>query len=119
MQLWNYYLKNLSPLESTKTITLTKLPDHTSNNAHVFYILCKSEAERKRLIEFLRINNIQAVFHYQALHRSKFFRKVHKEAKLRNAEKYTAVLLRLPLYYNLSLKEVKYVCDKIKEFYKA
>ena len=86
----------------------------------MFYIKCKDLDERTNLINFLKENNINAVFHYIPLHSAEAgikFGRFHGE------DKYTTIeserLLRLPLYYGLKEEDVKYVASKIKEFYEV
>ncbi len=117
-KIWNRYFKNLSIDMLKGKIQLPNIPDYASNNAHIFYLVCKSENERNQLIEHLKKQEIQAVFHYQALHDSRYYIEKHDGRKLLNAEKYSKCLLRLPLFFDLSLKEVDYISDKIIEFYK-
>ena len=66
---------------------------------------------------FLMDNNIQAVFHYQSLHRSPFYKDKHDNRDLPNADRFSTVLLRLPMFYELTDQEVKRICDVIYSFY--
>ncbi len=116
---WNRYYHNLVALAKEGYFKLAKIPDYATNNAHLFYLLTKSLAERDELIKYLRINGIYAVFHYLPLHKSKFYLNQNEDKKLTNAEIYGNQLLRLPMYYELSLEEIDYICDKIKEFYQS
>lgn len=116
IQLWKAYFKNLSLLQN-KNILLPQIPSYASINAHIFYLVCRNESERNNLLNFLKINKIQAVFHYQSLHNSPFYKIKHDGRSLPNCERYSQCLVRLPLYFDLSMKEVEYVCNKIKNFY--
>ncbi len=117
-KIWNRYFENLSIDTLMGKVQLPNIPDYASNNAHIFYLVCKSEAERNLLIEYLKKQDIQAVFHYQTLHDSSYYSNKHDGRELLNAEKYSKCLLRLPLFFDLSLKEVDYISEKIIEFYK-
>ena len=83
----------------------------------MFYIKCKDIEERSKLIEFLKQNNILAVFHYIPLHSSpagmKFGRFHGKDIY---TTKESERLLRLPLYYGLKEEDLIKVCNKVKEF---
>jgi dTDP-4-amino-4,6-dideoxygalactose transaminase len=114
--LWDLYKKKLSVLEE-QGIQLPFIPEYSSNNAHIFYLICRTETERNELIEFLRKNNIQAVFHYQSLHSSPYFSGNYRGKELINAERYSACLLRLPLFFDLSTKELDLICNKVLNFY--
>lgn len=117
-KIWNRYLKNLSIASITDKVQLPIIPDNASNNAHIFYLVCKSDTERNLLINHLKKNSIQAVFHYQSLHNSPYYLNKHNAPELPQADRYSKCLLRLPLYFDLSLKEVDFISEKIIEFYK-
>ena len=120
MNTWNKYKELLQELEDKNLIELQYIPEDCKHNAHMFYIKCKDLDERTNLINFLKENNINAVFHYIPLHSAEAgikFGRFHGE------DKYTTIeserLLRLPLYYGLKEEDVKYVASKIKEFYEV
>lgn len=114
---WDRYQTNLKELADQKIISLPFLPSYSRHNAHLSYILCRNMPERSKLIFFLRANGVLSVFHYLCLHKSSFHKKREKPRKLKHAERYEQTLLRLPLFVDLKLKEVDFVCNLIKEFY--
>ena len=118
-QLWSLYNEALKPLSEDGEIKLPVIPDYASNNAHLFYILCKSVDERTKLINYLQENDILAVFHYLPLHSSPFYRDKHDGRELPNSDRFSDTLLRLPLFYELSVKEVEYIVDKIYRFFRT
>lgn len=115
---WQYYNDHLVDLEQEGKIKLPKIPSKSSNNGHIFYIICSSLEERKRLIAFLYDNGIMAVFHYLPLHKSPYYLREHKNQELPNAQHYGDCLLRLPLFYEITEEHLQYICSKIKEFYR-
>lgn len=117
ISLWNAYFSQLKELEDKNLIKLQHYPDYATNNGHLFYILCKNLNERSKLIDYLKSYGILSVFHYQSLHKSQYYKDKHDKRELPNSDKYTNCLLRLPLYYELSLKQVKFIAGKIKQFY--
>lgn len=117
--LWKNYFKNLTKLEEQGYLKLPRIPEYATNNGHLFYILCRNLNERDGLINYLKSFGILSVFHYLSLHKSPFYRKKHDGRKLPNSDKFTDCLLRLPLYYELSLKEVNHITRKIKEYYRG
>ncbi len=114
-QLWNKYYHNLETLGNT--IQLPIVPNHSTNNAHIFYIVLKNIEERDALIMYMRKKEIYPVFHYLSLHKSAYFLTENVEKSLPNADHFTNSLLRLPLYYELSLPEVDLICAEIKSFF--
>lgn len=115
--LWNTYFKRLKHLEERGLIEIPVIPGYAANNAHIFYFITRSQDERTELAEFLRQNDVIAVFHYLSLHRSPFYAKKHGKRKLPNADKYTDTLLRLPLFFEMNLEMVERVVTLIEEFY--
>ena len=118
MNTWNKYKESLQELEDKNLIELQYIPEDCKHNAHMFYIKCKDLDERTNLINFLKENNINAVFHYIPLHSAEAgikFGRFHGEDKYTTKE--SERLLRLPLYYGLKEEDIKFVVSKIKEFY--
>lgn len=118
LSIWHQYKTLLQPLENNGCIQLPIIPEYATNNAHMFYILCRSLEERTDLIRYLKDRDILAVFHYLSLHKSVFY-EAHSEKRpnLPNCDRYADTLLRLPMYYELSEDNVKYVSNLIKDFY--
>ena len=96
IDIWNQYYEGLRNVYQLK---LPVVPQYATNNAHMFYVICPSFEIRSQLIEFLKENNVQAVFHYLSLHKSEFNKKHAKEIPdLPMADKYTDCLLSCLLY---------------------
>lgn len=113
--LWNRYYKNLSEVSSY--IDLPSIPSYSKHNSHLFFIKLKDYQQREKMRCHLSDSNITALFHYIPLHSS--------EAGMRysvfsGTDTYTSKeserLLRLPIYFDLRLSEVDYICDMIKSF---
>ena len=118
MNTWNKYKELLQELEDKNLIELQYIPEDCKHNAHMFYIKCKDLDERTNLINFLKENDINAVFHYIPLHSAEAgikFGRFHGEDKYTTKE--SERLLRLPLYYGLKEEDVEFTSSKIKEFY--
>jgi dTDP-4-amino-4,6-dideoxygalactose transaminase len=115
--LWNAYFEGLGALVKSGRLSLPVLPSFASNNAHLFFILTGSRDERAALIQHLEELGIMAIFHYVPLHSSPFFGSQYRGDELANTDRYADVLLRLPLYYELTLEEVRYILECINAFY--
>jgi dTDP-4-amino-4,6-dideoxygalactose transaminase len=101
LRLWQSYFNLLSPLANEGFFKLPFIPSFSTNNAHMFYIICRSLDERSALIEHLKKAKILSVFHYLSLHKSPFYAEKHDGRDLPNSDRYTDTLLRLPLYADL------------------
>ena len=116
--LWDIYHEELAPLAAKGYFTLSDIPEYATNNAHMFYIVCRNIDERSALISFLKDNGIQACFHYLALHKSEYYTTHYTERpNLPNCDRFADCLVRMPMYYELKEDEVKYITDKIKEIF--
>ncbi|MBK5052540.1 dTDP-4-amino-4,6-dideoxygalactose transaminase [Burkholderia sp. R-70006] len=113
------YTNQLKDLTERGCFELPHIPVWATNNAHMFYVVCRSLDERTRLVQYLKDRNIVSVFHYLSLHSSTFYADKHDGRILPNSDRYTECLLRLPLYYELSDKQVDRVCDGLEGFFGA
>ncbi len=117
---WNQYYQLLTPLAQAGKIELPFVPENCVQNGHMFYIKTRDMEERTRLINFLKENDILAVFHYVPLHSAPAgikFGRFHGEDKYTTKE--SERLLRLPMFYQLTEEQVEYIAGKVKEFYGA
>lgn len=112
--LWNTYYAELKA-KNTHQLLLPKTPEYASNNAHMFYVVCKSVDERSAIINRLKANNILAVFHYLSLHKSPFYHLKHDGRELPHTDNFSDCLLRLPLYYDLSVEDIHHIISIINE----
>ena len=115
--IWKKYYHCLLPLQQKGIIKLPVIPKYATNNAHMFYIVLKTEELRSQLISFLKEKNILSVFHYISLHKSTFYLSRYKGEDLPYSDHYTDNLLRLPLYYTLDEEEQNYIIDCINTFF--
>lgn len=116
--IWNTYYKNLKPFaDETKSFQLPHIPAFATNNAHMFYLVCKDLDERSKLIGFLKDNGFLSVFHYLSLHKSEFYADKHDGRELPISDYYTDRLVRLPLFYDLELEQIDFICSLIKQFF--
>jgi len=115
---WGLYYKGLKTLEDSNLIELPNIPDGCTNNAHMFYIKVKDFVIRTKFLEYLKSENISAVFHYIPLHSSiagkKFGRFDGGDIFTTNESER---IVRLPIYYGIRKKETFKVIKKINSFF--
>jgi dTDP-4-amino-4,6-dideoxygalactose transaminase len=116
VEIWNKYYMGLKNLEDRGLLTLPWLPPEATNNAHMFYVVCRNGKERDNLITHMKSLDITAVFHYLSLHKSAFYEDKHDGRTLEHSDRYTDCLVRLPMYYELSLEQCQYIIDAIHDF---
>lgn len=118
-EIWNKYYNGLKQLEEKGLVCLPDIPDYATNNAHMFYMVCRSLEERTALIKTLKDNDILAVFHYLSLHLSDYYKANYSYIpELPNCDRYADCLVRLPLYFELEDKDVDHMIDIICDFFK-
>ena len=115
-EIWNTYNEKLSVLKAIG-IKQAFISEYATNNAHIYYIICRNLNERSQLIQYLKDRNILAIFHYLSLHKSPFYNNNYNGEELINADLYSDTLLRLPLYYELNENDIIRITDAIIAFY--
>ncbi|TKI69905.1 dTDP-4-amino-4,6-dideoxygalactose transaminase [Sulfurimonas crateris] len=117
---WQKYYDGLKSLQSKGFLELPIIPNGCIQNAHMFYIKVKDLDERTALLEHLKENGINAVFHYVPLHSApagvKFGRFDGKDVY---TTKESERLIRLPIYYGLSSEEITLIAKNIFEFFRV
>lgn len=117
---WNFYYEQLQPLAKRGILELPTVPEGCVHNAHMFYVKTKDLEERSALIQYLKENDIGAVFHYIPLHTAPAG---EKYGRFHGEDRYTTKeserILRLPMYYGLKREDKEKVVDRINEFYKT
>ena len=117
VELWVTYDEALRALPNIGNFfSLINIPDYSSNNAHVYFLICSAGNIRNDLLSHLKRCNIQATFHYQSLQASKFGNQWFDGKALKNSTKFSNTLLRLPLHNNLEINDILMVVEKINEF---
>lgn len=118
--IWNLYHEGLKGLAEKDYFSMPDMPEYASNNAHMFYLVCRSLDERTKLISYLNGNSIYAPFHYLSLHLSDYYRSIEETIPvLPNCDKFADQLIRLPLFYELKDKEVTDIINAISSFFLA
>lgn len=117
-QLWNRYYELLKPLADKGYFSLPDIPEYATNNAHMFYLILPSLDARTALIKYLKEHEIMAVFHYLSLHSSAYYADKHDGRALPECDRYADTLVRLPMYYDLSIEDVERICVLIKNYFK-
>ncbi|MCU8001466.1 dTDP-4-amino-4,6-dideoxygalactose transaminase [Shewanella sp. SM96] len=117
--IWQRYYGRLSQVLTGSGIELPSVAVYSTNNAHMFYLVCESLEQRSALIQFLKDNGIHAVFHYLSLHQSEYYLSKYRGSDLPNSDRFTDTLIRLPLFYELTDEQVDYVCNMIFNFVKT
>ena len=115
---WKFYYKGLEKLQAKGLILLPTINEGCEHNGHMFYIKVKDTNTRTKLIEYLNHIGINAVFHYVPLHSSIAGLRF---GRFNGVDEHTTScseqLVRLPLWYGISIEEKKFVIDNIYKFF--
>ena len=115
--IWASYAARLGEIaQQSGLFDIAKIPEYATNNAHMFYLVCRDAAIRSGLIDHLKENGVHAVFHYLSLHKSAFYATKHDGRDLPNSDRLTDCLVRLPMYYELTDSQVDHVVSQVETF---
>ena len=115
---WKFYYNSLEKLQSKGFIKLPIKPRGCEHNGHMFYIKVNDLNERTKLLKYLNFNGINALFHYVPLHSS---RAGLRFGRFNGVDEHTTIcseqLIRLPIWFGISIEEKKFVIDNIFRFF--
>lgn len=115
LSIWNRYHQLLEPLEKSGHIRRPIVPEECQHNAHMYYVLLDSGANRDKILTQFKQNNIFPVFHYIPLHSSPAgirYGKTH--GSLDVTDDISERLIRLPLWIDLTLEQQDRVVEMLK-----
>lgn len=119
LALWHYYHEQLEKWEKKGRLLRPQVPKHCKHNAHLYTIRVENLQERTRLLAYLKEREIGAIFHYIPLHSSTAGKQY---GVFRGKDQYTTKeserLIRLPLFYGMSMKEIEQVVTAIGDYFR-
>lgn len=118
LNLWNQYYNGLQSLALKELIQLPHVPQDCEHNAHIFYLLTRSEEARNGLLSSLRASGIGATSHYVPLHSTL---PGQKWGRFHGKDEYTTTfsnrIIRLPLYPSLTHEQTDFVMERISQYF--
>jgi dTDP-4-amino-4,6-dideoxygalactose transaminase len=118
-RIWNVYYKELEELETQGLIQLPALPPHREHNACMFWIKVRDMTERRDFMESMKGVGISVLPHYSPLHKTgpgvNHRHVMDEDVVTRESER----LVRLPIYFALTMDDARFVIDQIKQFYSS
>lgn len=116
LELWNKYNEILSQYSQCYNFRTPHIPQYADGNAHIFYLVLRSLEFRTKIICELQHEGILAVPHYVPLHSSptgiRYSSGEVDANSFINCNKFADCLVRFPLYHELTLDDVNYICEK-------
>ena len=90
-----------------------------TNSSNHLYIIRVSKNENLGLYRYLEKNGIKVNLHYIPIYKHPYYKKMKfNSIEFPNAEKYYSEALSLPIYFDLSFKQQKYIVNTIKKYFK-
>jgi dTDP-4-amino-4,6-dideoxygalactose transaminase len=119
-EIYSRYVGMLAPLVERGLIQTPSIPQHCTTNYHMFYLLATDIEERTALIAHLRQAGILAAFHYVPLHSSPFAKYLGlPQTSLPVTDDTSSRLLRLPMYFDLTDRQLAEVVGNVLDFYRS
>jgi dTDP-4-amino-4,6-dideoxygalactose transaminase len=110
--IWQRYHEWLAPLEQQDLLRRPVVPADCQHNGHLYYVVLSPERDRQSVLDNLKANGINAVFHYIPLHSSPAglrFGRAHGDLSLTTS--LSQRLIRLPIWIGLSEDQQQRVCE--------
>lgn len=113
---WANYHHLLEPLEESGLLRRPIIPAECDHNAHMYYILVAENVHRPKVIDHLKDNSIDVIFHYVPLHSSPAgLRLGRTQGALVNTAKLSERLLRLPLWVGITHEQQERVVHCLRD----
>lgn len=99
---FDHYNQGFADLADAGRVLRPHVPEGTTGNGHMFYLLLRDGADRDAFIAHMRANGIQTPFHYVPLHSAPAGRLLARtDGDLPVTDSISERLVRLPLYFTL------------------
>jgi len=123
LKIWTERRRKIASHYKKKLSTINEIicPHEAKGCVHVYhlFVIRVLNGKRDKLREFLLKNGIHTGLHYPIpLHLQKAYRFLgYKRGDFPKAEKVASEILSLPIYPELELDQVDYICEKIYDFF--
>lgn len=117
---WTEARKNVANIynESLKNIPQLEIPIKRGETEHSYHLYVVKAQKRDELKMFLMDNGIETVIHYpKCLPNLDCYSEYMLSSNSKIASNNESTILSLPIYPELDINSVKYVIEKIREFY--
>ena len=113
---WANYHCLIEPLEQAGLLRRPIIPVDCHHNAHMYYVLVSEGVNRSKVIQHLKDNGINAIFHYVPLHSSTAgLRWGRAHGTLLNTVSLSERLLRLPLWVGISHEQQECIVKCLRD----
>jgi len=118
-RVFDYYNQNLKKFLDENFLDLLPVAAAAKkSNYHIYYLKFKNQKIRDFVLKELKARGIEAAFHFQPLHASPMGKKLGYQAEdLQLTNQVASSLLRLPIYPELSRRELDYIIQALEEIF--
>ncbi|TDQ00043.1 dTDP-4-amino-4,6-dideoxygalactose transaminase [Halanaerobium saccharolyticum] len=118
-RVFDYYNQNLKKFLDGNFLELLPVAAAAKkSNYHIYYLKFKNQKIRDFVLKELKFRGIEAAFHFQPLHASPMGKKLGYQAEdLQLTNQIASSLLRLPIYPELSRRELDYIIQALEEIF--
>ena len=107
LKIWQKYHNEFINLERDKKLVRPNLPQDTSHNGHIYYLVLNSNAQRELFIKSMKEEGVICSFHYVPLHNSPAGIKwANTRNELLITEKVASKMVRLPIWPGIDCNRV-------------
>ncbi len=111
-ELWKRYDEQLSHFHAE--LKTPSIPHGCTHNAHMYYVVNRTENSRQDILRNLKQNGIACVFHYIPLHSSQFGKRFSKAPLRLPVTDYIAEnIIRLPLWVGLGKESQLHIIQSL------
>lgn len=116
LKAWEQYHMLLEPFESNGLLRRPIVPADCQHNAHMYYVRLPANVSRQAVLDRLKREGVNSVFHYVPLHSSpagQRYARVH--GAMYNTVSISERLLRLPLWVGMSIEQQESVVTALRD----
>ncbi|HSJ98939.1 MAG TPA: dTDP-4-amino-4,6-dideoxygalactose transaminase [Myxococcota bacterium] len=120
-RIWELYHAGFAELEQAGSLRRPFVPPEAEHNAHLYFVRVADARMRDPLLRRLARAGIEASFHFQPLHASRFARRELglRRARLPRTERAVRTLVRLPLWAGMTRAQGETVVETTRRFLRS
>ncbi|MDW3681736.1 dTDP-4-amino-4,6-dideoxygalactose transaminase [Cupriavidus sp. CV2] len=116
LALWDIYHEQLAHLEASGRLRRPIIPAECTHNAHMYYVLLSPGINRQKVLETLKAQGINAVFHYVPLHSAPAgIQYGRQHGSLSVTDSVASRLIRLPIWIGLTGDQQSHVVSVLAQ----
>jgi dTDP-4-amino-4,6-dideoxygalactose transaminase len=118
LALWQRYDEAFRPLAGKGRIGAPFIPEHTTTNGHIYYLLLRDLNDRTAFIDHMKVDEITTPFHYVPLHSAEAGRRFGRAAgPMTVTDQIADRLARLPSFFSLG-KSIERVIERAQDYFR-